>query len=328
MKPRLLVMSDGYTFDDLRDIPHAHLDVVCIPEGTRDQLLELIPDFDAYLCSLRIPVDESVLHRAGKLRLIATPSTGTDHLALDLIKAQGIEVLSIKSERALLEQLSATAELAFGLLLTCARHLPLCFEATREGRWERHKLSGAQLRGKTLGLVGLGRLGGMMAGYGIAFGMRVIATDPDTERTVTGVEKVDLDSLLGQADFVSLHVHLTPATRGLLSARALSQMKQGSVLINTSRGALVDEAALVREMQAGRIVSAGLDVIEGEWMENKREHPLVAYSRQNPRLYITPHVGGTCPEAVRLVARFVFEKTVRYFDPASSADRDHNPGQP
>jgi D-3-phosphoglycerate dehydrogenase len=317
-KPRLLVINDGYAFDDLQDIPHAHLDVTCVPGGTREQLLELIPDFDAYLCSLRIPVDEAVLRRAAKLRLIATPTTGTDHLALDLIKAQGIEVLSIRNERALLDQLSATAELAFGLLLTCARHLPLCFAATREGRWERHNLSGAQLRGKTLGIVGLGRLGSMMARYGIAFGMRVIATDPDSGRTVAGVEKIELNSLLREADFVSLHLHLTPATRGLFSARALGLMKMGSVLINTSRGALVDEEALVREMQAGRIVSAGLDVIDGEWMEDKTDHPLIAYSRSNPRLYITPHVGGTCPEATRLVARFVFEKVVRYFDPTNN----------
>jgi len=118
-----------------------------------------------------------------------------------------------------------------------------------------------------------------------------------------------------QSDFVSLHVHLTPETHGLLSEGKLALMKQGSTLINTSRGALIDEAALIREMKAGRIASAGLDVINGEWLENKIDHPLVAYSRVNPRLYICPHVGGTSPEATRLVARFVFEKVVRYFTP-------------
>jgi D-3-phosphoglycerate dehydrogenase len=323
-KPRLLVFNDGYSFQDLQDIPHEHLDVTCVPDGTREQLLQFIPDFDAYLCSLRIPMDEAIIRRAAKLRLIASPSTGTDHLSLDVIKARGIDVISIKHERALLDQLSATAELAFGLLLTCARHLPLCFEAARAGRWERHQLSGAQLRGKTLGIVGLGRLGSMMARYGLAFGMRVIASEPDPARIMDGVERVDLDSLLTQVDFVSLHVHLSPTTRGLLSAQALARMKRGSVLINTSRGALIDEAALIREMESGRIVAAGLDVIDGEWMDNKLDHPLIAYSRQNPRLYITPHVGGTCPEAVRQVARFIFEKTIRYFDPAAGAGRGPN----
>lgn len=322
-KPRLLVFNDGYSFQDLQDIPHGHLDVTCVPEGTWDQLLQLIPDFDAYLCSLRIPVDEAIIRRASNLRLLASPSTGTDHLSLDVLNARGIEVITIKHERALLDQLSATAELAFGLLLTCARHLPLCFEAARAGRWERHQLSGAQLRGKTLGIVGLGRLGSMMARYGSAFGMRVIAAEPDPARAIAGVEQVDMDSLLSQADFVSLHVHLTPATRGLLSAQLLARMKRGSILINTARGALIDEAALIREMESGRIVAAGLDVIDGEWMENKLDHPLIAYSRRNPRLYITPHVGGTCPEATRLVARFVFEKVVRYFEPPSSAPNSH-----
>ncbi len=316
--PRLLIVNEGYTFDDIADIPHPNLAVTCIPDCSRARLLELLPDFDAYICSLRIPVDEAVVARASRLKLIATPSTGTDHLALDVIQARGIEVLSIKNERALLEQLSTTAELAFGLVITCARHLPECFEAARQGRWERHKLSGAQLSGKTLGLIGLGRLGTMMARYGIAFGMHVLACDPDPARQVEGVTKVDLDSLLRQSDFVSLHVHLIPETQGLLSAQKLALMKQGATLINTSRGALVDEAALIREMNAGRIVSAGLDVIDGEWLENKLNHPLIAYSRVNPRLYICPHVGGTSPDATRLVARFVFEKVVRYFTPERS----------
>lgn len=145
--------------------------------------------------------------------------------------------------------------------------------------------------------------------------MNVLACDPDPARRVEGVTKVDLDSLLRQSDFVSLHVHLTPETQGLLSAGKLALMKEGSTLINTSRGGLVDETALIREMKAGRIVAAGLDVIDGEWLENKTDHPLIAYSRVNPRLYICPHVGGTSPEATRLVARFVFEKVVQYFTP-------------
>ena len=314
-RPRVLVFNDGYSYDDLRDIPHEHLDVTCRPGGNREELIALLPEHDAYMCSLRIPVDASVLAHAPRLKLIATPTTGTDHLDLGLLEQRRIEVLSLKADRALLDQIPTTAELSFGLLLTCARHLPLCFEATRQGRWERHRFAGTQLSGRTLGLVGLGRLGTMMARYGQAFQMNVIGCDPGVKQPPPGVERTDLDQLLQRSDFVSLHVHLTDETRGLLGARELGLMKHGSSLINTSRGGLIDELALVREMQSGRIAAAGLDVIDGEWLEDKFNHPLIAYSRENPRLYITPHVGGTSPDATRLTARFTFEKVVRYFAP-------------
>lgn len=316
---RLLIFNDGFSFDDLKDIPHENLEITCVPGGTREQLLEMIPDYDAYLCTLRIPVDEAVLARASRLQLIATSSTGTDHLDLGLLQRRGITVLSIKNDRELLDQISTTAELAFGLLLTCARHLPLCFEATRQGRWERHKFAGRQLSDKVLGIVGMGRLGTMMARYGQAFRMEVIGVDPYLDRFPVGATRVDLETLLRRSDFVSLHVHLNDETRGMLGATQLSWMKPGSSLINTSRGALIDELALIREMESGRIASAGLDVIEGEWLENKYDHPLIAYSRKNPRLYITPHVGGTSPEASRISVRHTFKKIVAFFTPRTAS---------
>ncbi len=309
---RILVFNDAFTSEDLQDITPRGIELVCIPDGDRARLLELIPGFDAYFCTLRIRVDAEVVRRAARLRLIATPSTGTDHLDLALLRESGIKVFSLKHDRQLLDRISSTAELAFGLLLTCARHLPLCLEAARQGRWERDKFAGRQLAGKTLGIVGLGRLGSMMARYGRAFRMKVIASDPRPAPWPRGIERVGLRTLLARADFVSLHVHLTEKTRGLLGARELALLRPGASLINTSRGGLIDEQALIREMRSGRIASAGLDVIDGEWLEDKSRHPLVAYSRSNPRLYITPHVGGTCPEAVLLAARHTFRKMIRF----------------
>ena len=320
-RPRILIFNDGYSIDDIADIPHEQLEVTCVPQGSREQLLAMIGDYDAYVSTLRIRVDDTVLDRAPRLRLLATNSTGTDHLDLDRLRERGITVLSIKNDRDLLDQISSTAELAFGLLITCARHLPLCFEATRQGRWERHKFAGQQLSDKTLGIVGMGRLGTMMARYGQAFRMKVIGVDPHEDRFPAGVERVDLETLLWRSDFITLHVHLTDATRGMLGPRQLASIRPGAVLINTSRGGLIDEAALIQEMESGRIAAAGLDVIDGEWLENKLDHPLIAYSRRNPRLYITPHVGGTCPEAGRLTARHTFRKIVRFF--STPVDANH-----
>jgi len=307
---RLLVFSDNCPAGELLALPHSGIDVTVIERGQREQLLELLPRMDAYITSLRIPVDADVLAHAPQLSVVGTASTGTDHLDLRLLAERGITVLSIKDDRELLDQITSTAELAFGLLITCARRLGECFAAGREGRWERHLLAGQQLSGKTLGLIGCGRLGTMMAEYGQAFRMRVIARDPHARRVPGWVQLTELDELLRESDFVSLHVHLTDETRGLLGARELGLMKHGACLINTSRGGLIDEAALIEEMENNRISSAGLDVIDGEWQQDKYNHPLIAYSRRNPRLYITPHVGGTSPEAGLLSARHMFAKVV------------------
>ena len=143
--------------------------------------------------------------------------------------------------------------------------------------------------------------------------MRVLGYDPFQQRIPPGVETTSLDQLLLESDFISLHVHLSEETRLLLGASELVKMKKGSILINTSRGGLIDEQALIQEMENGRIAAAGLDVIDGEWMENKFNHPLIAYSRKNQRLYITPHIGGTSPDAVKMTARHTFQKIIKYF---------------
>lgn len=312
-----MIFNDGFKPGDVEDLRPAGIEISWVEQGSRKQLLELIPRADAYLCSLRIRVDQEIIDRALRLRLVSTNSTGTDHLDLDLLKRRGITVLSNKADRAMLDQITATAELAFGLLLTCARHLPLCFEATRQGKWERHRLAGQQLSGKTLGIIGLGRLGSIMSQYGRAFRMRVLAYDPYLASMPAGVEKVELVTLLRESDFVSVHVHPTGEGHKLLGAAELTQMKPGACLINTSRGSLIDEGALVREMKSGRIAAAGLDVIDGEWLEDKFSHPLIAYSRENVRLYISPHVGGTSPEATRISVRHTFQKIVNFFETES-----------
>ena len=311
--PRLLIFNDGFTWEDLADIPRGNIEVTCIPNGERARLLSMIPDFDAYMPSLRIRVDAEILVAAKKLKLIASNATGTDHFDLPILEQRKIALLTIKHDRDLLDQITTTAELAFGLLLTCARHLPECFEATRQGYWGRQQFAGIQLTGKTLGIIGVGRLGTIMSQYGRAFRMRILAHDPFQRKLPEGIEMTSLDNLLAQSDFISVHVHLTEQTKNLLGKTELGKIKRGASLINTSRGGLIDEKALIEEMESGRIAAVGLDVIDGEWIEDKFNHPLIAYSRKNSRLYITPHVGGTSPDAVKMSARFTFQKAVQYF---------------
>lgn len=322
MKPprRLLAFIDGVSRSDILDLCDGTVEVTLVDQGDRRQLLELIGDCHGYIATLRIPVDREVLERGHHLRLVATPSTGTDHLDLTAIAARGIAVQSLKQERELLVQLTSTAELALGLMITCARHLPRCIEAGRRGAWERSKLAGMQLSGKTLGIIGLGRLGTMMARYGKALGMKVICCDPRPKPEAQDVEWTSLHELLQRADVVSLHVHLTPETRHMLGPKEFAAMKMGAILINTARGALIDEQCLIEAMRSGRVAAAGLDVIDGEWLEDLASHPLIAYSRTQPRLYITPHVGGTCPESVYLATRHVVRRAIDFL--RSFPDKD------
>ncbi|HRJ72133.1 MAG TPA: NAD(P)-dependent oxidoreductase [Terrimicrobiaceae bacterium] len=313
-KPRLVAVVDQLTGEEFLSLPGAEcFDVRLTGEVDRTWLECELPAADAFWASLRVPLDEALLAASPHLRTVSTNTTGTDHLCAGLLAQRGIELLSLKEDLEFLRQVTATAELAFGLLLSCARRLPEGFAAARNGDWGRHAYGGAMLSGKTLGILGCGRLGTMMCGYGQAFRMRVIACDPHRQELPSGVERVDLRGLLVASDFLSLHVHLSDATRRMLGPDEFAAMKPGITLINTSRGALIDESALIRAMENGRVAAAGLDVIDGEWMDNLASHPILAYSRKNPRLLVTPHVGGACRDATLLSARHAMAKLAARF---------------
>lgn len=311
----LVAALDATSPEDFRRLPGAdRFRIVATVAPDRDWLAEQLPLADAHLASLRVPLTEDLITSAGRLKVVATNTTGTDHLDTQALRKHGIELLSLKNDLQFLRTVTATAELAFALLLASARRLRECSESTRRGTWARHQLAGPQLKGKTLGVVGYGRLGKMVAGYGRAFGMHILAADPRKQRFPRHVECVSLSQLLRKSDFVSLHVHLRDETRHLLGPKEFRVIKPGAILVNTSRGGLIDEAALRSAMQSGRVAAAGLDVIDGEWLEDKRRHPLIAYSRTNPRLLITPHVGGTCPESIRASIAHTVEKLARHFE--------------
>jgi D-3-phosphoglycerate dehydrogenase len=282
----------------------------------REAVLARIGEFDAYLASAEVRIDAGFLAAAGRLRVIGSPSTGTDHMDTDAIRAAGVEVFDIARERALINSFTATAELAFGLILSLARHLPPALAAARQGDWARERFSGFQLSGKTLGILGLGRLGTISARIGQGFGMRAIAHDI-REVSAPGVGMVGFEALLEEADALTIHVHLTAATRGLIGAAALARMKPTALLINTSRGAVLDEAALLAALRDGGIAGAGLDVIDGEWLTEKQDHPLIAYARESENLVISPHIGGATVESIHGARVFMARKLANYLRAAS-----------
>jgi D-3-phosphoglycerate dehydrogenase len=195
--------------------------------------------------------------------------------------------------------------------MACARKLKGAFRHVEAGGWTREDFPGVMLKGRTLGLVGFGRIGGWMGRYAQAFGMRVLAADPFQKEFPAYVEARTLYDLVPEVDFISMHVHLSDQTRGLLSRELIERMKPGTILINTSRGALVDEAALLDALMSARIAAAGIDVLDGE--PATANHPLTEYARMHDNLLITPHCGGFSPDAVRIVCARAAEKILSLF---------------
>lgn len=229
MRRRVLSMADTSACPEVLAPLERAAEVVSLP-ARRDTLLEAIGEFDAYLASLHVRADRDVLERASRLRVIATPSTGLDHIDVVRAAERGIAVLSLKDDLVLLEKITATAEMAWALLLATVRRLPAACAAARRGRWARDEFRGRQLSGKTLGVLGYGRLGRMVAEYGKAFRMRVLACDTGPAAPAAGIEKVDWDRLLRESDVLSIHIHLTEENRGLL-ARDLSPRGRRDVRI-------------------------------------------------------------------------------------------------
>ena len=177
------------------------------------------------------------------------------------------------------------------------RNLPWAFDALKEERWERARYGGRELARKTIGLVGYGRLGRMVAGYARAFDMDVLAHDPYVE--VEDAEAVSLDDLLRRADVVSIHCTFDETTRGLIGARELALVRPSAVLVNTARGEIVDEAALLAALEQGRLAGAAVDTLAGERPDGShlRDNPLVRYARGHENLIVLPHLGGATVEA-------------------------------
>jgi D-3-phosphoglycerate dehydrogenase len=279
--------------------------------GDPDSVAAVIGEYDAYLAALTVPFDAAMVGRANRLKVIGSPSTGTDHLDLAAIDAAGIVRFDISREINLIRSFTATSELAFALALNVNRRILPATRSVLEGEWGRETYTGFQFSGKTFGILGLGRLGRISARIAQGFGMRTIAHDI-RDVDAPNVTMVDFTTLFREADVLTIHVHLRDDTRGLVDARAISLMKRNAILINTSRARLVDNDALLHALRNGTIAGAGLDVIDGEWDSDIAQNHLVNYARHHDNLVITPHIGGATHESINGARIFMAKKVADY----------------
>ena len=241
-------------------------------------------------------VTRRVLEAASGLRVVGRAGVGLDNVDCEAAAERGIAVLNTPGASS-----TATAELALALIFALARQIPRATLTTRAGSWEKKGLEGIELTGKTLGVVGCGRIGRIVAERALGLRMQVLAHDPVQPAPLAGVTFVALDELCARADFVTLHLPLVPATRQLFSRDLIARMKPGARLVNCARGGLVDEAALLEALASGRLAGAALDVLEEE--PPRKDHPLLA--RED--VIVTPHLGASTREAQAAVALAIAE---------------------
>ena len=280
----------------------------------RDGLLAAVAECEVLIARFGHHMDRELFAAATRLRALVSATTGLDHIDLEAAAAHDVTVLSLRGETEFLKGMSATAELAWGLLLSLLRRIPQATDSVKGGGWDRDAFRGNELRGKQLGILGLGRLGRMVAEYGRAFGMSVAAYDPYASDWPMGVEPCSaVEDLMEDAQVLSIHVPLNDETRGMIDATMLARLPEGAVLINTSRGAVVDEAALLEALGSGRLAGAGLDVVAEEFCGGPSQ-ALLAYARDHGNLIITPHMGGATVESMEKAEVFIAHKLVRFLE--------------
>jgi D-3-phosphoglycerate dehydrogenase len=258
------------------------------PENINGNLAQELEGADALIVRSAVFVDGKTLEGAKKLRVIGRAGVGVDNIDVEAATKRGIAVMNTPGANAV-----AVAEHTFALMLAMARHLAKADATTRAGKWEKKALQGTELRGKTLGIVGLGRIGVEVAKRAKAFGMTVVAHDPFVSSVLVrelGVTLVSLEEIYKQADYLTLHVGLTPQTQGMINAATLAKMKQGARLVNCARGELIDEAALAAGLKSGHIAGAALDVFTEE---PPKSSPLLGLDN----VIATPHIAGSTKEA-------------------------------
>jgi D-3-phosphoglycerate dehydrogenase len=272
---------------------------------TQERLVEIVSNYDVLIVRSRTKVTEEVIEAGRRLKVIGRAGAGLDNIDVKTAEKKGIAVLY-----ALEVATTAVAELTIGLIISLARSIPQADNSMKEGKWIKKQLMGLELRDKTLGVIGLGNVGGVVAKIAKALGMKILITKrtppaPDLLREL-GAEFVLLNELLQQSDVVTIHIPLTPETKHIIGAHELQLMKKGALLINTSRGAIVDEEALLNALRSGKLGGAALDVYE---IEPPKDLSLVKL----PQVICTPHIGGQTIRTQRETAVSIAEKIVNAF---------------
>lgn len=298
-----VLITDGLEAEAIASLKKTH--EVDVAEVDANQLLERISAYHALIVRGRTKVTKDVLAKAVNLKVVGRAGVGVDNIDVDEASARKVIVVNAPTASTV-----SVAELAIGHMISWCRFLPTADKSIKEGKWEKKQFEGHEIYGKTLGLIGSGRIGAEVAKRAQAFGMRVIAFDPYLPPDVAqkiNVTLVPKERVLGESDFISIHAALTPETRGMVGAKDLALMKKTAVLVNCARGEIVQEAALADALKTGVIAGAALDVFE---KEPPTGSPLISA----PHIVFTPHLGASTHEAQARAGAIIADQVLKALD--------------
>jgi D-3-phosphoglycerate dehydrogenase len=278
-----VLISDPIAKEGIEILKKSGIEIEEKPGLPPEELIKLIPEFDGIIVRSATKVTKDVIEAGKNLKVIGRAGVGLDNVDREAAKTKNIKVVNTPAATSI-----SVAELALGMMFGAARRLPQATASTKAGKWEKKKFKGFELYGKTLGIIGIGRIGTELAKRAKAIGMNVLAFDPYVKSSEQA-QIVDFDKLLAESDYISLHIPKTPETTHILNKAAFDKMKEGVVIINCARGGVVDEDALYEAVNSGKVRIAAMDVYEAE---PAKEHKLFELEQ----VIVTPHIGAQTAE--------------------------------
>ncbi len=279
-----VLVADPLASESIQELKSAGFEVEDLSGLPKEEITNNVSSFDAMIVRSETKVRKDMIDKMQNMKLIVRGGVGLDNIDLDYAKSKGIKVQNTPAASS-----SSVAELVLAHMFALSRHIVRGTNGVNEGLWEKKKLKGVELTGKTIGIIGLGRIGQELGKRALALGMKVIGCDPYV-KSVKGVEHKELDEVIRESDYISVHAPLTNETRHLIGDDAFDKMKEGVILVNCARGGVVDEDALLRALKSEKVKGAGLDVFE-------KEPPAQGELLKLPNVTFTPHIGASTKEA-------------------------------
>jgi lactate dehydrogenase-like 2-hydroxyacid dehydrogenase len=316
VEPKILVITPIKHIKDIENQLNKIGDLTCIDDPDANLLAEIIHKYDAIFTNpnkSKVYLGRDILKLALNLKVICTASTGTNHIDKNYAAERNIKILSLTEERSIINKISSTAELAFALTMSKLRNINQACESVLNNEWDYEKFIGRQMNCLTIGVIGFGRLGSMYANYCASFGSNVLVFDPFKRIDGMSYKQVtNISELLKESDVISLHIHATKANEQFIDKKCIGMMKSDVLLINTSRGDIVDEEALVESLKENPNASVATDVLADE-IRNRQSSPLLQYAKISNQILITPHIGGMTREAQEIAYGHAVSLLHNYF---------------
>jgi phosphoglycerate dehydrogenase-like enzyme len=325
--PRILVITPVRHIAGVPEILESIGTVTYLDDPSLAEVIAVIGDYEAIYTNpnkSKVYIGRDVIDAGRNLKVICTASTGTNHIDKSYAAERGLPILALTEERHVISRISSTAELAFALTLAALRHVVRGHSAVLNGEWDYTRYIGRQMNCLTVGVIGYGRLGSMYAGYCRALGSRVLVFDPYKTVDRPDLDQVaDMDMLLTTSDVIALHVHVTEETLGMIDAEHLARMKDDVLLVNTSRGDIVNEEDLVTFLKIHPEARVATDVLADE-VRNRLGSQLLQYAAQSEQVIITPHIGGMTREAQEIAYGHAALRLQHYFDQTTHQQGNQN----